>query len=501
MLGVSAFALSGGPAPEESTGKAAPAAPTVSSSSSTTIVTTTTVPSVTTAAPTTTTTTIPEGFVPASSVGRPWGATAGISMFRGNPTRTWYGTGPIPRSEPVVRWTYPERPLCGRSTVGGETTTWCGTGWTGQPVVWERPDGVTEMIVGAYDHAVHFVDAATGLPTRAPFGTGDLVKGSVTLDPDGYPLLYVGSRDGRFRILALDREPVAEIWSMHAADVAGIWNDDWDSNPVVVDDVLYVGGENGWFFAVELHRSLDGEVGVGPEILFRMPGWTDELVRTVGRNVSVESSVAVFGRTVYVTNSGGRVFGVDMDRAVAGEDPVVFDFWTGDDTDATPVVDAEGMLYVAVEDERGTDRAAEVGQLLKLDPGRPDDPLVWGVAVPGVGDGDGGFWATPALGDGVIYAPTHTGRMLAVDSATGEILWEDEIGFHAWSSPALVDGVLVVGTCEPPGLRAYDVSVPDAPVRLWEVPAPSCIESTPAVWEGVVYVGSRDGYLRAYGRP
>ena len=160
-------------------------------------------------------------------MGRPWGETSGLTMFRGNPTRTWYGSGPVPRTEPVVLWDYPDQRMCGPSTVSGETTTWCGTGWTGQPVVWERPDGITEVIVGAYDHAVHFVDAATGEATREPFATGDLVKGSVTLDPDGFPLLYVGSRDNRFRILALDREPVAELWSMHAGEVAGIWKRFW----------------------------------------------------------------------------------------------------------------------------------------------------------------------------------------------------------------------------------------------------------------------------------
>ena len=85
--------------------------------------------------------------------------------------------------------------MCGESTVGGETTTWCGTGWTGQPVVWERADGVTEVIVGAYDGAVHFVDATTGESTRLPFQTGDLVKGSVTLDPDGFPAVTHAAYD------------------------------------------------------------------------------------------------------------------------------------------------------------------------------------------------------------------------------------------------------------------------------------------------------------------
>lgn len=454
---------------------------------------------------TTTTTTIPvrdEGSVPGRTVGEPWGSTVGLTMFRGNPTRSFYGTGPIPTAPPDVLWRYPENPMCGSSVVAGTSSVWCGTGWTGQPSVWERPDGVTEVVFGAYDKSVHFVDADTGLPTRQPFATGDIIKGSVTIDPDQFPLLYAGSRDNKLRVIALDREPVEEIWSLDAYEVRGIWNDDWDGNPVVVDDMLYVGGENGWFFAIRLHRGYsEGLVTVEPEIVWSMPGWNDELLGRVGSNVSIESSVVVFDRTVYFANSGGRIVGVDMDLVDAGaEDPVVFDFWAGDDIDATMAADADGMLYVAVELERFNERSEELGQLLSLDPSQPDDPLRWGVPVPGMAGSDGGMWASPAVAHAMVYVPTHTGRLLAVDAATGEITWEDTVGFHAWSSAVVVDDRLVVGTCEVPELRSYDLSDPRQPVLQWAIPAADgCIESTPAVWNGRIYVGSRDGYVRAYG--
>lgn len=467
--------------------------------------TTTSVASATSTLPPTTTTTVPvraDGSVPAWTVGKPWGTTPGLTMFRGNPTRTFYGTGPLPITAPEVLWRYPNSPMCGTSVVGGESSVWCGTGWTGQPAVWDRPDGVTEVVFGAYDKAVHFVDAETGEPTREPFMTGDIIKGSVTVDPDGFPLLYTGSRDNKLRILALDREPVVELWSMDANEVQGIWNNDWDGNPVVVDDMLYVGGENGWFFAIRLHRQrVTGEVTVDPEVVFAMPGWNDELVARVGPNVSIESSVVVIDRVVYFANSGGRIVGVDMDLVDAGvEDPVVFDYWAGDDIDATMVADADGMLYVAVELERFTARSDELGQLISLDPSRPDDPYRWGVPVPGVGGSDGGIWATPAVTGGMVYVPTHTGRLLAVDSATGALVWEDTVGFHAWSSPAVVDGRLLVATCDPPGLRSYALTNPRQPLLEWTIAAADgCIESTPAVWKGRIYVGSRDGFLRAYG--
>lgn len=463
-----------------------------------------TLPTTSSTLPTTTTTTLPDrpsGVVPDWTVGRPWGEVEGLTMFRGNPTRSWYGTGPVP-SNPRTLWSYPDSGgMCGSSSVGGETTTWCGSGWTGQPVVWERPDGVTEVIFGAYDKAVHFIDGATGEPTRPSFPTGDIIKGSVSLDPDGFPIVYTGSRDNKLRAIAIDRDRPTELWSLDANVVNGIWNDDWDGNPVIVDDILYEGGENSWFFAIALNRGYgaDGLVTVDPQLLVSVPGYDQALIDRVGRNVSIESSVAVYEQRAYFVNSGGRVVGLDVSNVAGGEAPIVFDYWVGDDADATIVIDAEGMLYVSVEDERKTERAAELGQLVKLDPYTEGDPFLWGVAAPG-GAGDGGFWATPALGDGVIYNTSHIGRLFAIDTETGEVVWEDdEIAHHSWSSPVIVDGRLIAATCGGE-IRAYSLTDPRAPRLEWvHQLSESCIESTPAVWNGRLYVGSRDGKFYAVG--
>ncbi len=423
-------------------------------------------------------------------------------MFRGNPTRTWYGTGPLPDEAPSVLWRYPKSAMCGSSSVGGEFTTWCGTGWTGQPSVWVRPDGITEVVFGAYDKAVHFVNAETGEATRPKFQTGDIIKGSVSIDPDGFPLVYTGSRDNKFRIIALDREEPVELWSLDASAVKGIWNNDWDSNPVILDDLLLEGGENGWFFIIKLNRGYDadGKVKVEPERIFETPSYNDELLAKHGPNVSVENSVAVYGRRVYFGNSGGRILGFDFTDVEEGKVLEVFDFWVGDDVDASIVIDEEGMLYVSVELEKFRERSREVGQLVKLNPKNVSNPIVWGLQIPGAGGGDGGLWATPAYKFGHLYVTTHSGRLLAVDAETGSIDWEEPVGAHSWSSPVIVDNVLLVGTCYVPQLRAYSLEDPSHPQRIWtlENAAGGCIESTPAVWDGVIYVGSRDGYVRAY---
>src|SRR5437879_5838751 len=59
----------------------------------------------------------------------------GLTTFRGNATRDYYGEGPMP-SHPKILWRYPTSGgLCSSSSDIHGTRTWCGTGGTGQPNV------------------------------------------------------------------------------------------------------------------------------------------------------------------------------------------------------------------------------------------------------------------------------------------------------------------------------------------------------------------------------
>jgi outer membrane protein assembly factor BamB len=446
---------------------------------------------VTTTSPSTTTTLAATGFP----------SVPGLLTFRGNLTRTYYGEGPVPM-HPKVLWSYPDKPMCSQSHDVDGFAEWCGMGWTGEPAVWER-DGKTLLAFGAYDRAVHVLDAADGSEVLPPFVTGDLIKGSVTIDPDGYPLLYTGSRDDNFRVFAFDRPQLTELWKLNAYDVHPTkWNNDWDGSALVVDDYLFEGGENSQFHIVKLNRSTDadGHVQVDPELVFHTPGWDDQLLRDVGDDhVSIESSVAIFDDVVYFANSGGLVEGWDVHGLADGDEPTrVFRYWTGDDTDASVVIDEEGMLYVASEYERGTARSKEVGQIMKLDPHRLDDPLVWSIQ-----DRDttpAGVWATPAIDRDMVYVPTNGGRLLGIDRATGTVRWTKHLPGPTWQSPVVVDDVLIQSDCSGV-VHAYDVADTTVdPPELWRLQLPAgCIEATPAVWKSVIYLGTRSGYFLAIG--
>jgi hypothetical protein len=284
--------------------------------------------------------------------------------------------------------------------------------------------------------------------------------------------------------------------------VQKVWNDDWDSSALIIDDYLFEGGENSWFYIFKLNRGYDanGLVTVNPELVFKTPSWDAELDRVAGgeRHYSIENSVAISGNTVYFTNSAGLLQGWDITGLKEGRTPTqVLRWWSGDDIDASIVIDADGYLYVGVEYELHNARSQEVGQIVKLDPRKPDDPIVWSVKDQGAGVQ--GVWGTLALHDGVVYADTNTGRVLGIDQQTGQIIWEKQLGSQTWPSPVVVDDRLLIGDCKGV-LHAYDVSDPRVdPPEVWTVQLEGCIEATPAVWDGRIYVGARGGKIYALG--
>lgn len=62
-----------------------------------------------------------------------------------------------------------------------------------------------------------------------------------------------------------------------------------------------------------------------------------------------------------------------------------------------------------------------------------------------------------------------------------------------------MDDVLLIGDCLG-GFHAFDVADPAVPPpQLWSVQLEGCVEATPAVWDGRIYIGARGGYLYILG--
>jgi outer membrane protein assembly factor BamB len=103
--------------------------------------------------------------------------------------------------------------------------------------------------------------------------------------------------------------------------------------------------------------------------------------------------------------------------------------------------------------------------------------------------------SSPAVVNGVVYVGTTDHYVYALKASTGAKLWSYQTGGHVTSSPAVANGVVYVGSWDN-NLYALDASTG---AKLWSYTTGNEVISSPAVANGVVYVGSADGKVYAFG--
>jgi outer membrane protein assembly factor BamB len=138
------------------------------------------------------------------------------------------------------------------------------------------------------------------------------------------------------------------------------------------------------------------------------------------------------------------------------------------------VTAAGGRLYVGTHD----------GRVLAIDPAKGE--RLWEFAT-----GDS-VLAAPAVDAGRVYAGSYDKSVYALDAATGTLLWKTATEGAVVSTPAVAGDLVVVGN------RAYDLVGIEAATGavawkryVWF----SWIESSATVKDGVAYVGSSDAAL------
>lgn len=107
-------------------------------------------------------------------------------------------------------------------------------------------------------------------------------------------------------------------------------------------------------------------------------------------------------------------------------------------------------------------------------------------------DGDPAY-ATPALGEGVVYAASGTGgAVFALDAASGRIIWENRLGADCYSQPALTCEHVVVGDMAS-RLLAIDRQSGWTAGRWTLTGAGGVYLADPVVADSLVGVGTADG--------
>ena len=369
-------------------------------------------------------------------------STSTMLMFRGNPTHTFYGTGPV-SEKPKQVWSQTLAKF--HTLLRGRQVVWTGTGWSGQPAFLGG-----YVFVGGQGGYFYAFDAKTG-EVRWRFKGNRMFKGSCCVYNNR---IYTGNTDDFFR--CLDANTGKQLWAINTGT-------DCDSSGVVVDGRLYVAGESGFL------RCINPDNG--------KHHWKTHLGGTgkgtlPGSNGS-ETSPAVSDGEVYAATYDGFLHCLDVKKG-----RVKWKVSTGDDTDVSPVIVGD-RVYIAAE---------EKSPYLYCFDRSKKGATVWSMK------NTGGWWSTPAVVGDRLYIGGNDGRLYCRDAKSGKSVWTYKADAAIWSSPAVVDGKVIFGT------RGTHLHMLDAKTgkHIWKGDMGGRTLSTPIVVDGAIYVGSAYGEFKCF---
>ncbi|HEY3406946.1 MAG TPA: PQQ-binding-like beta-propeller repeat protein [Propionicimonas sp.] len=447
----------------------------------------------------------------------------GVLTFRGNNFRDApvYGTTDVTEKKLQVAWTQDT------GDVYAEGSHWAGAGWTGQPLLVNWPTatkqamGLTqaqiddpnfvEVIYPVVDGNVYRLDLATGDQTKPPINVGWAFKGTGSIDPRGYPLLYSGmglNENGaakgvwRYRIFDLIQNKEVSGWNGSDLGAPRDWGA-FDSSALVnaATDTLIEPAENGLVYKVKLNATFDPmakTVSVNPE--FTKLNYNTPASSRHG----IESSAAAYRNLMFAGDNDGNIICWDATTL-----QVVWVRPTGDDTDATIVLDDSQTggpyIYTGNEmDKRGEgDNAPTHGLVTIQKINALTGKQVWQYQVDAVYNKavNGGLLATPVLGTGevsdlVLFNIAKTGsdkqgNLVALDKKTGAVVWNRTLSHFGWSSPVLLTGKdgHTYGVVGDSGgvLHLFD---PNTGKDFSTLQLSQNIEASPAVYGNMLVVGT-----------
>ena len=374
-----------------------------------------------------------------------------VMTFRGNLLRNADFGGRVEGTPSTIEvaWSY-DTPYGRAETQFG---AWGGgTGWTGQPLYahWTAAEmdsmrrggapltadfGSEEVIVGSLCGQAFFLNFQTGEPSRQPLDLHNVVKGTMSMDPE-LMNLYVGQGVNK-------GEPLGcQAFSLLTHERGTFFNDSrswrgwqaFDASAVVAGGYLFWTAENGSLYKFE--RAANGVLNRVATLRYRVSGAAP----------GIESSLCVYRNYGFFADNHGNVVCVNLNTMRP-----VWHYANHDDTDGTIVCREEGgtpYIYTACEvDKQGSEGTCHFVKLNAL-----NGSLVWEQPIAcrridlGTKILDGGMYATPLLGRGdcehLIFANIcrngahpDRGQLTAIDTRNGSIAYTVGYGNFCWSSP------------------------------------------------------------------
>lgn len=441
----------------------------------------------------------------------------GVITFRGNNFRenASYGTAALAEKDFEIIW---------KNRIGSIDSgyaVWSGVGWNGQPVMvrwsdemrqmmnikeeYKSDSELVEVIYGALDGNIYFLDARTGEYTREPIELGYPIKGSVSIDPRGYPLLYVGQGISKanghtgsigWRVYNLLNQE--HMYLLNGHDELRFRTHGSFDGVCLLDaetDTIVEGGENGIFYTIKLNTLFDPaapSISIDPVVtLYRYES-------AISDELGFENSVAAYGQYAYLVDNSGLMSCFDLNTMTP-----VWLFDVGDDTDASIALEpqSDGLIALYTANEVDKQGSSGLSTIRKLDALSGEELWNFSVECRSDGDNGGGAFASPALGknqlsDLIYFNICRTsggGTLYAFDKQSGAIVWQQSTQRYSWSSPVIVyneagEGVVVLGNSGGM-IRMYDGRTGE---QLSEIEIDGNMEGSPAVFDDMLVIGTRD---------
>lgn len=314
-----------------------------------------------------------------------------------------------------------------------------------------EPDKNALVFIGTsdpYKGTLYAVDANTG-QAKWTFETTNYIPSSPTIADR---IVYVASDDGY--LYALDVNTGGQRWRYNIGGYIV-------SSPTVVDGVVYIGAVNGG----KLY-AIDAITGVEK--------WSTPVTGPGTLSTSLFSSPLVVNNLVYIGSVSGRLSAVN-----AATGTLVWQFITEDNT---PIMSGpttqNGVIY-----------ASSVTTVYALD--ARTGALRW--------EYNTGYPATnssPTVYDGVLYVNVQDIELVALDTASGRLLWKLPIQSGAvsasWrSSPVVSNGILYMANTD---LNLYAIDLSRKQIKWKLRTGARFMISSPVVANGVLYLGGDKVY-------
>lgn len=270
---------------------------------------------------------------------------------------------------------------------------------------------------------------------------------------------YVYFVDGDGIVTAYNEQTGTVAWSKRAPG-SGLAS----SAPVATSTILYVGGydqnNNGVIYALNVHT--------GATV------WQKTL--QTGGSFALQSALTYADNVLYATWSDGHLRAINATTGKEIWNQLLYSSYS------SPVV-ANGVVYVTGHAFNSPTYLYAVNA--------SNGAIIWKTLV----DSDAGITSAPVLGNGLVYVDDQFQHHLsAYNTTNGNKSWTytADAAFY-YSSPAIANGVLYAPSND--GImHALDATTG---TQLWSYSATGSIDSSPAVANGVIYFTTTDGYIYA----